>query len=58
MAAMLGTPSRVSEILAGKKQLSMGLVQRLRARFGIPADLLLSPVRQPPRPRAARRAAA
>jgi HTH-type transcriptional regulator / antitoxin HigA len=58
MAAILGTPSRVSEILAGKKQLSMGLVQRLRARFGIPADLLLPPVRQPPRPRATRRAAA
>src|SRR6202045_2959817 len=28
-----GTPSRVSEVLSGKKGLSMAMVQRLRARF-------------------------
>jgi HTH-type transcriptional regulator/antitoxin HigA len=41
MAPILGTPSRVSEILNGKKGLSMAMVQRLRARFNIPADLLI-----------------
>ena len=58
MAAILGTPSRVSEILAGKKELSMSMVQRLRGRFGIPADLLLPPVRPARRRRQSRRAAA
>jgi HTH-type transcriptional regulator/antitoxin HigA len=46
MVPILGTPSRVSEILRGKKGLSMAMVQRLRTRFQIPADLLLPP---PPR---------
>jgi HTH-type transcriptional regulator/antitoxin HigA len=41
MMPILGTSSRVSEVLGGKKGLSMGMVQRLRARFHIPADLLL-----------------
>jgi len=41
MIPLLGTASRVSEVLNGKKPLSMSMVQRLRARFGIPADLLL-----------------
>ncbi len=46
MVPILGTPSRVSEVLAGKKELSMAMVQRLRARFKIPADLLLPPPKQ------------
>lgn len=41
MIPLLGTASRVNEVLNGKKPLSMSMVQRLRARFGIPADLLL-----------------
>jgi HTH-type transcriptional regulator/antitoxin HigA len=53
MAPILGTPSRVSEILSGKKGLSMAMVQRLRARFNIPADLLIP---QPPK-RGSRQAA-
>jgi HTH-type transcriptional regulator/antitoxin HigA len=58
MVPILGTPSRVSEVLRGKKGLSLGMVQRLRARFRVPADLLLPPVRKTPSPRAAKRAAA
>lgn len=46
MAPILGTVSRVSEVLRGKKGLSMTMVQRLRARFGVPADVLLPPVRR------------
>ena len=44
MVPILGTASRVSEVLRGKKGLSMTMVQRLRARFRVPADVLLPPV--------------
>jgi HTH-type transcriptional regulator/antitoxin HigA len=54
---ILGTPSRVSEVLRGKKGLSMTMVQRLRARFGVPAELLLPPPKMPGR-RSAKRARA
>jgi HTH-type transcriptional regulator/antitoxin HigA len=43
MVPILGMPSRVSEVLAGKKELSMAMVQRLRERFRVPADLLIPP---------------
>lgn len=46
MVPILGTPSRVSEVLGGKKGLSMAMVQRLRARFRVPADLLIPPPKQ------------
>jgi HTH-type transcriptional regulator/antitoxin HigA len=58
MVPILGTPSRVSEVLAGKKELSIPMVQRLRARFKIPADLLLPPPKQTGQRRANKRAAA
>jgi HTH-type transcriptional regulator / antitoxin HigA len=57
MVPILGTTSRVSEVLRGKKGLSMTMLQRLRARFGVPADLLLPPPKVPRR-RAAKRVAA
>ena len=57
MVPILGTASRVSEVLRGKKGLSMKMVQRLRARFGVPADLLLPPPKAPSR-QAGKRAAA
>ena len=47
MAPILGTASRVSEILGGKKGLSLAMIQRLRARFRVPADLLLPPPTKP-----------
>jgi len=58
MVPILGTPSRVSEVLAGKKGLSMAMVQRLRARFNVPADLLLPPLKKAPGHGAAKRDAA
>src|ERR1700704_3333955 len=58
MVPILGTPSRVSEVLQGKKGLSMAMVQRLRARFNIPADLLLPPPKKAPRSAPTKRAAA
>jgi HTH-type transcriptional regulator/antitoxin HigA len=58
MAPILGTPSRVSEVLRGKKGLSMAMVQRLRTRFQIPADLLLPPPKKASASRSIKRAAA
>ena len=56
LVPILGTASRVSEVLRGKKELSMTMVQRLRARFRVPADLLIPPPKQARR--ATKRAAA
>jgi HTH-type transcriptional regulator/antitoxin HigA len=58
MVPILGTPSRVSEVLRGKKGLSMAMVQRLRARFQVSADLLLPPPKKVPASRSTKRAAA
>jgi HTH-type transcriptional regulator / antitoxin HigA len=58
LVPLLGTPSRVSEILRGKKGLSMAMVQRLRARFHIPADLLLPPPKKSQIRRSTKRVAA
>jgi HTH-type transcriptional regulator / antitoxin HigA len=53
LVTLLGSAARVDDVLRGRRQLSLAMVQRLRARFGVPADLLL-----PPAPMPARRAAA
>jgi HTH-type transcriptional regulator/antitoxin HigA len=45
LVPILGTASRVSEVLSGKRELSMTMVRRLRERFHIPADLLITPLR-------------
>jgi HTH-type transcriptional regulator/antitoxin HigA len=58
LVPILGTASRVSEILRGKKTLSMTMVQRLRARFRVPADVLLPPPKKAPPRRPTKRAAA
>jgi HTH-type transcriptional regulator / antitoxin HigA len=57
MVPILGTLSRVSEVLRGKKGLSIAMVQRLRARFCIPADLLLPEPKKAALRRSAKRAA-
>jgi HTH-type transcriptional regulator/antitoxin HigA len=43
LIALLGPASRVNEILRGQRPLTLAMVQRLRARFGVSADLLLPP---------------
>ncbi|MGO8868790.1 MAG: helix-turn-helix domain-containing protein [Alphaproteobacteria bacterium] len=58
LVPLLGTPSRVSEVLSGKKGLSMAMVQRLRARFRVPADLLLPPPKKSAPRRSTKRNAA
>jgi HTH-type transcriptional regulator/antitoxin HigA len=58
MVPILGTPSRVREVLRGKKGLSMSLVQKLRARFHVPTDLPLPPPKKAPASCSTKRAAA
>ena len=55
LVPLLGTASRVSEVLSGKIGLSLAMIRRLRARFAISADVLI-PEQAPrrPRPRAAK----
>jgi HTH-type transcriptional regulator/antitoxin HigA len=56
LVPLLGTASRVSEVLSGKIGLSLAMIRRLRARFAISADVLI-PEQAPrrPRPRAAKK---
>jgi HTH-type transcriptional regulator / antitoxin HigA len=58
LVPILGTRSGVSEVLRGKKVLSMSVVQRLRARFHLSADLLLPLPAKAPRRRHSKTAAA
>ena len=41
LVPLLGGASRVSEVLSGKRKLSIGMIQRLRERFHVPADVLM-----------------
>ncbi|MBV8738078.1 MAG: XRE family transcriptional regulator [Alphaproteobacteria bacterium] len=47
LVPLLGSAERVDDILRGRRQLTLAMVQRLRARFGVPADLLLPPASAP-----------
>lgn len=42
LVPLLGTASRVSEVLNGQRDLSMNMVRKLRERFRISADLLIT----------------
>jgi len=41
LVPLLGTASRVSEVLNGKRELSMSMIRKVRERFRISADLLI-----------------
>jgi HTH-type transcriptional regulator/antitoxin HigA len=53
LVPLLGTPSRVSEVMSGKRELSITMIQRLRARFRISADALIPPTNTASRKKAA-----
>jgi HTH-type transcriptional regulator/antitoxin HigA len=46
---MIGTRARVSEILTGKRALTLPMIRRLHADLGIPVDLLVGAGAAPPR---------
>src|SRR5262249_8492510 len=58
LVPLLGSSARVAEILRGKNPLTLAMVQRLRARFQVPADLLLPPATKLAAPRSPARPAA
>ena len=39
----IGSRSRVHEVMSGKRTLSLAMIRRLHARFGIPAEVLIRP---------------
>ena len=41
MAPILGTRSRVSEVLNGNRPLTFTMIRRLHSRLGLPAELLI-----------------
>ena len=43
MTVYLGSKSKVSEVLSGKRPLSLSMIRRLHEGLGIPAEVLLSP---------------
>ncbi len=42
LVPLLGTAGRVSKVMNGKRELSMNMVRRLRERFNISADMLIT----------------
>jgi HTH-type transcriptional regulator/antitoxin HigA len=42
LAPLLGTRSRVTEVLNGKRPLTLTMIRRLHDRLGLPVDLLIS----------------
>src|SRR5258706_3787776 len=42
---LIGTRTRVAEVLNRKRSLSIGMIRRLHARLGIPAEILIRPSR-------------
>jgi HTH-type transcriptional regulator/antitoxin HigA len=58
LVPLLGSVERVDDILRGRRQLTLTMVQRLRVRFRVPADLLLPPAPAPSSRRPTKRAAA
>jgi HTH-type transcriptional regulator/antitoxin HigA len=58
LVPLLGSVERVDDILRGRRQLTLAMVQRLRARFQVPADLLLPSAPPPAARRGTKEAAA
>lgn len=42
LVPLFGTPSVVSEVLAGKRRLALAHIRRLAAHFGLPADIFIA----------------
>jgi HTH-type transcriptional regulator/antitoxin HigA len=53
LIGVIGGRSRVYEVMNRKRALSLEMIRRLNQRFGIPAEVLIRPVRQSRRRRAA-----
>lgn len=45
LIGIIGNRTRVYEVLRGDRPLSLAMIRRLHERFGIPAEVLIQPVR-------------
>jgi len=45
LVGVIGGRSRVHEVMNGKRALSLEMIRRLHAHFGIPAEVLIRPAR-------------
>lgn len=43
---LIGGPARVADVMARRRDLSIGMIRRLHASLGISADLLIRPTRR------------
>ena len=43
---LIGSRSRIAEVLNGRRGLSIGMIRRLHEHLGISADVLIRPVRR------------
>jgi len=43
LIGVIGNRTRVYEVMRGDRSLSLNMIRRLHAKFGIPADLLIQP---------------
>lgn len=46
LEAKFGTPTRIAEVLARKRELSIAPIRRLHEKLGIPAEVLAQPSRK------------
>jgi len=53
LIGVIGSRSRVYEVMRGDRPLSLSMIRRLHERFGIPADVLIRPVGKRKRKKAA-----
>ena len=48
LEAVIGTRTRVAEVLNGRRGLSINMIRQLHEKLGIPADVLIKPTRRRP----------
>ena len=46
LEAMIGTRTRIAEVLSRKRALSIAMIRRLHEKLGIPAEVLIRPTRK------------
>jgi HTH-type transcriptional regulator/antitoxin HigA len=46
LEGIIGTRTRIAEVLNGRRGLSIGMIRRLNQKLGIPAEILIRPLRK------------
>lgn len=57
LIGVIGSRTRVYEVMSGKRPLSLNMIRRLHKKFHIPSDVLIRPLPQPSRRSRVRRPA-